>query len=194
MSESEKIRRQCATPGCAIQFLVSESMQARQGGLYRTICLICESKDIMKNLQRPRAKEKVKLVCKKCGKEVCSLAPYSSSEQSEGECYDCFAKSCWESNKKLISSSGPVVEEKEKKELTFPIFIKSLTGKTITLDLRKDDLVYDVMMEIKNKEGMPYGSYMLVFGGDRLMPHRSLSSYNVKQESTLHLISNLRGS
>lgn len=68
------------------------------------------------------------------------------------------------------------------------IFVKSLAGRVVTLDVQHDDRIAEVKVKIHDAEGFPSERQRLVFSGVLLADDRTLSDYGIDQESTLHML------
>lgn len=86
------------------------------------------------------------------------------------------------------------------------LFVKTMTGQTVTLDVEQSDLIEHVQHMIADKEGIPIEDQCIVFAGLNIACHnrvcecggpgngRTLEDFNIQKESTLHMVGRLRGS
>jgi ubiquitin len=73
------------------------------------------------------------------------------------------------------------------------LFVKTLTGKTVSIEVEEGESIEDVKAKIAEKEGIPPEQQRLIFGGQQLQDAKTLDDYNVGDDATLHLVLRLRG-
>ena len=73
------------------------------------------------------------------------------------------------------------------------IFVKTLTGRTITVIVNPTDTVRNVKEKIKDKDAVPVNEQRLLYAGKELKDEDTLTDYNIQMESTIHLVLRLPG-
>ena len=73
------------------------------------------------------------------------------------------------------------------------LFVKTLTGKTVSIEVEEGESIEDVKNKIAEKEGIPPEQQRLIFGGQQLQDSKTLDDYDVGDDATLHLVLRLRG-
>lgn len=73
------------------------------------------------------------------------------------------------------------------------LLVKTLTGKTITVDVNEDDTVETLKQRINEKEGIPVDQQRLIYSGKQISEERTMSDYGVTNGATMHLVLRLRG-
>lgn len=73
------------------------------------------------------------------------------------------------------------------------IFVKTLHGKVITLDIEPSDTIASLKSKVQDKEGIPPNQQRLIFAGKELDDNNILSDYSIQKDSTIHLVLQLKG-
>ena len=87
--------------------------------------------------------------------------------------------------------NGDIIELIDRK--TFPIHIKTLTGKTVDINVAPFDNIEYIKSLYQDKEGVPPDQQRLIYNGVMLKDNKTIFDYKIEKESTLHLVLKLRG-
>ena len=75
----------------------------------------------------------------------------------------------------------------------FQLFVKTLTGKTITINVDDNSYVWELKLRIQYKEGIPMDQMRLIFCGSNLLDSKLCGELGIAKESTIHLVLKCRG-
>eukprot|EP00633_Aureoumbra_lagunensis_P010378 CAMPEP_0197326114 /NCGR_PEP_ID=MMETSP0892-20130614/1348_1 /TAXON_ID=44058 ORGANISM="Aureoumbra lagunensis, Strain CCMP1510" /NCGR_SAMPLE_ID=MMETSP0892 /ASSEMBLY_ACC=CAM_ASM_000538 /LENGTH=109 /DNA_ID=CAMNT_0042819975 /DNA_START=118 /DNA_END=447 /DNA_ORIENTATION=+ len=73
------------------------------------------------------------------------------------------------------------------------LFVKTLSGKTISVEVEEGDKIEDVKAKIEEKEGIPPEQQRLIFGGKQLDAHKTLQEYDIQDGASISMVLRLRG-
>lgn len=73
------------------------------------------------------------------------------------------------------------------------VHVKTFAGKTITVEVEPDESIESLKNKLQSKEGIPINQQRILFGGKQLDSKKTISDYDIQNESTMHMVLRLRG-
>ena len=73
------------------------------------------------------------------------------------------------------------------------LFINTVIGKTIIIDVEPSDSIQIIKIKIQEKEGIRFTHQRLIFAGRQLEDEKTVQDYNIQKDSTIHLVLRLNG-
>jgi ubiquitin len=73
------------------------------------------------------------------------------------------------------------------------IFVRTITGKNLTLEVDPTDSVKALKEKIQEKEAIPESQQRLIFAGKQLADERTMADYNVQNSAQISLMLRLVG-
>eukprot|EP01083_Nonionella_stella_P018996 52833_1 len=89
---------------------------------------------------------------------------------------------------RILRAKAGLNGRKKNKVREFQVFVKTLSGTTITCNVKESDMIEDLKMKIQDKEGIPPSVQRLTYGGKSLLEGHTISEYEISKEATIHIL------